>query len=253
MTDLHPLDQYLSKGHTLARKLVRSSVTKPVISTVVSAEIEGEENVEGLDGAYIVIGNHSSHLDAPMMFSLLPDVITDRLATGAAADYFYRKKFVSSLTSLFFNTYPVERRGKSTKAGPKTRGQVRDEKSGRGPASGMTARLLAAGVPILIFPEGTRSRDGRMKMFNSGAAGLSTKMDVPVVPIALIGGHEAMPVGSYWPKLGRPRVKLVIGHPMKARPGESVESFNDRLFDVISVMRATGHPADPDKLAEGAA
>ena len=240
--NLHPLDQYLSKGHSVARKVVRHTVTKPVINSVLKAEIEGEENVRDLDGAYIVIGNHSSHLDAPMMFSLLPDSMSGRLATGAAADYFYRRKFVSGLTSLFFNTYPVERK---TKAVPEV------AKPERSPASGMTARLLAAGVPILIFPEGTRSRDGRMGMFKSGAAALSIKMNVPVVPVALIGGHEAMPVGSVWPRLNRPRVKLVIGHPMRPLEGESPEEFNARLYEVVSIMRATGHPVDPGMLAPG--
>lgn len=237
MTKLHPLDQYLSKGHSLARKVMRHSVTKPVIHSVLKTEVEGEENVADLDGAYIVIGNHSSHLDAPMMFSLLPDSISSRLATGAAADYFYRRRFVSNLTSLFFNTYPVERKKKPISDGGKP------EKS---PASGMTARLLAAGVPILIFPEGTRSRDGRMGMFKTGAAALSMKMNVPVVPVALIGGHEAMPVGSVWPKMNRPRVKLVIGHPMVALEGETPEEFNSRLYEVVSIMRATGHPVDPE-------
>lgn len=242
MSKLHPLDQYVSKAHKNARKLVRSVVTKPVISTVIAPIVEGGENVAGLDGAFIVVGNHSSHLDAPMMFSLLPGEITERLATGAAADYFYRKKFISFLTSLFFNTYPVERRGKKSKAVPGIKGQVATENNERGPAAGMTGRLLQSGVPILIFPEGTRSRDGRMSMFKSGAAALSMKLDVPIVPVALIGGHEAMPVGRFWPKFGRPRVKLVLSKPMKAAAGESVESFNNRVYLTVKAMKATGHP-----------
>lgn len=242
---LHPLDQYLSHGHEIARRAVRKFLIRPVIASVVSTSVEGEANVAGLDGAYIVVGNHTSHLDAPMMFCLLPDHITERLATGAAADYFYRRRFVSRVTALLFNTYPVERRGKGHAPLKGVKGRGTDEK-GRGPAAGMTGRLLRAGIPILIFPEGTRSRDGHMGTFKTGAAALSKKLDVPMVPVALIGGHEAMPVGSFWPKPGRPRVKAVIGKPLSAREDETVEEFNERVRLTVATMRATGHPAVVD-------
>ena len=133
--NLEPLDPYLNKGRAKRRQLVRRFITRPVISTVVRPTVLGEDNVADLEGGFVMIPNHSSHLDAPMVFSLLPDSLTERLATGAAADYFYRRKFISSLTSLFFNTYPIERKSKRP-----------------GPAAGMTGRLLRAGVPILVFP-----------------------------------------------------------------------------------------------------
>lgn len=135
---LEPLDRYKSKRLARRRHFMRRMVTRPVISTVVRPTVMGEENVEGLEGPFLVIPNHQSHLDAPMVFSLLPDKLTEHLATGAAADYFYRKRFISSLTSLFFNTYPVERKGKA-----------RARRASK--AAGMTRRLLEAGVPILVF------------------------------------------------------------------------------------------------------
>lgn len=239
---LHPLDQYLSHGHEIARRAIRKLLIRPIITSVVSTSVEGASNVAGLKGAYIVVGNHTSHLDAPMMFSLLPGHITERLATGAAADYFYRRRLISRVTALLFNTYPVERKGKAQAPLRGIKGQGTDDR-GRGPAAGMTGRLLRAGIPILIFPEGTRSRDGHMGTFKTGAAALSKKLDVPMVPVALIGGHEAMPVGSFLPKAGRPRVKAVIGQPMMAQEEETVEEFNDRVRLTVATMRATGHPA----------
>ncbi|WP_182354329.1 lysophospholipid acyltransferase family protein [Flaviflexus huanghaiensis] len=238
MNALHPLTQYTSSSHRRARRFIRRYIARPVLSSLVSPSVEGQENVAGLDGAYIVVGNHSSHLDAPMMFTLLPGEITDNLATGAAADYFYRRRFVSRLTALFFNTYPIERKGKIKKLG----GRGLTTHDGPSPAAGMTGRLLKAGIPILIFPEGTRSRDGRMGEFKAGAAALSQKLGVPIVPVALIGGYDAMPVGTFWPKKGRPRVKLVIGRPMHAEPGENVEHYNARIRASVAAMRATGHP-----------
>lgn len=238
MTTLHPLTQYTSRSHRIARRIIRRGIARPLISSIVSASVEGEELVEGLTGAFIVVGNHSSHLDAPMMFTLLPADITENLATGAAADFFYRRRFVSRLTALFFNTYPIERKGKIKKSS----GRGLTSQEGPSPAAGMTGRLLKAGIPILIFPEGTRSRDGRMGEFKAGAAALSQKLGVPIVPIGLIGGHDAMPVGAFWPKPGRPRVKLVIGAPMQADSDETVEHYNARIKACVEAMRATGHP-----------
>ena len=236
MTDnLHPLDDYHSGTKRNIRKAVRKVITRPVIKTVVRPTVFGEEHVKTLEGAFIVVGNHSSHLDAPMVFSLLPDSITDRLATGAAADYFYRRKGISKLTSVFFNTYPVERKGKANGANTSR-------------AAGMTGRLLADGIPILIFPEGTRSRTGEMGKFKPGAAALSIKVGVPIVPLAMHGGHDAMPVGRVLPTPDRHPVELYIGEPMFANEGENPEDFMERVRLRIQAMldEKTATPRDAE-------
>lgn len=230
--NLEPLSRYLSDKRAKKRRAVRKFMTRPTISTLLKTEVLGEENVEGLEGAFILVPNHSSHLDAPMVFSLLPDWMTEKLATGAAADYFYRKRGISQLTSLFFNSYPIERKNK-----------------GKEPSrsAGMTGRLLRAGVPILVFPEGTRSRTGELNKPKAGAAALSMSVGVPLVPIAMLGGHEAMPVGKVFPKL-RSEVCLFIGRPMHALPNETAEEFMERTFRAISMMleQRTAHPVDED-------
>lgn len=233
MTNLHPLDDYHSESKRKTRKVVRSIVTRPVMKALLNTTVLGTENVEGLEGAFILVGNHSSHLDAPMVFSLLPEHITERLAAGAAADYFYRKKGISKLTSVFFNTYPVERKGKNL--GPEA-----------GKAAGMTGRLLREGIPILIFPEGTRSRDGKMGVFRPGAAALSIKIGVPIVPLAMAGGHEAMPVGKTLPKLNHPPVTLLIGEPMYANDGETAEEFMERVrMHIVRMLDQRSANPDP--------
>lgn len=227
---LHPLDDYHSEHKRNTRKAVRALVTRPVIKTLLKTKVEGKENAADLSGAFVVVGNHSSHLDAPMVFSLLPSNVTANLATGAAADYFYRRKAISKLTSLFFNTYPVERPGKKTKK--------------PGAAVGMTGRLLRDGIPILLFPEGTRSRDGKLGLFKPGAAALAIKFDVPVLPLAMTGGGEAMPVGASFPKLNHPKVAMYIGKPMHPRSGETAEEFTERIRSQIQAM-LTEETANP--------
>ncbi|QRV02014.1 1-acyl-sn-glycerol-3-phosphate acyltransferase [Arcanobacterium phocisimile] len=233
MSEYNPVDDYCSERKRKIRKAVRKVVTRPAMNALLGTTVWGEHNVEGLTGAYIVVGNHSSHLDAPMVFSLLPDHMTDNLATGAAADYFYRKKGIAKLTSVFFNTYPIERKGKTTT--PNT-----------SRATGMTSKLLRAGIPILIFPEGTRSRDGKMGVFKPGAAAIAKKIGVPIVPLAMSGGHEAMPVGRVLPTLNHPEVNLFIGEPMFGKLEETPEEFIARVRHQIEMMldQKTANP-DP--------
>lgn len=241
MSELEPIDPYLDDGKAKRRHRVRRMLTKPVISTLLRPTVLGEENIEQLEGAFILVPNHSSHLDAPMVFSLLPDKLTERLATGAAADYFYRKRGISNLTSLFFNTYPIERSSK-----PKGKaGEAAEHQSGK--AKGMTGRLLRAGVPILIFPEGTRSRTGELGTPKAEAAALAQKFNVPIVPIAMSGGHEVMPVGKMLPKW-RGEVFLFIGQPMHHREDETPDEYMNRVFHAIKLMleQKSAHPVDDD-------
>jgi 1-acyl-sn-glycerol-3-phosphate acyltransferase len=89
--------------------------------------------------------------------------------------------------------------------------------------------LLAAGVPIFLFPEGTRSRNGGMGVFTPGAAALCISVGVPAVPVALVGAFAAWPAGRPTWKGGRPDVHVVIGPPMYPIPGEIAHEFNERL------------------------
>lgn len=278
------MSQYLGSSHRYLRGAARQVLLRPALHSLLRVSVEGEENVADLQGAFIVVANHTSHLDAPIIFACLPAHLTKNLATGAAADYFYRKPAISKITSLFFNTYPVDRRprpasnsnanpansaglagssgsanpansaglaGSATparpagSAGPATSissGSARaagDIKAGSGSAPakrGMSVRLLESGVPLLIFPEGTRSRTGQMGKFKPGTAALSIKLRVPIVPVAMIGNHQAMPVGAKFPRLGRHDIRVVIGRPMRPVVGETVEDFNRRVETRVRIM-----------------
>ena len=76
---------------------------------------------------------------------------------------------------------------------------------------------------------------------------------VPVLPVALIGAHEAMPKGSSWPRWGRPPVVVALGEPMRHRPNESVPSFNERIQATVRSLYAQNRPLidDPDGMAAG--
>lgn len=194
----------------MARFVAQRILLNAVIRSVITVQILGRDRIAGLRGAFVVVANHSSHLDAPLIFTTLPRKLARYLAAGAAADYFFDVRWRKGLTALFFNAFPIHRAGLNR------------------PASEARS-LLKRGVPLLVFPEGTRSRTGRIGTFKSGAAALANSADVPCVPVAIIGASIAHPRGSKWPKFGRLPVGVVYGDPVFALDGESATDYMRRV------------------------
>ncbi|MBN9605424.1 MAG: 1-acyl-sn-glycerol-3-phosphate acyltransferase [Actinomycetales bacterium] len=206
--------RYTSPGRTAARYVAQRGILKPTVWSVVSPTIIGRERLKKLPKAFVVVANHTSHLDAPLIVTGLPYKYARYLATGAAADYFFDVWWRRGLTGLFFNAFPVDRTGSNPKS--------------------MSARtLLEKGVPLLVFPEGTRSKDGTIAPFKSGAAAIASSAGAPILPLAIIGAYEAHPRGSSWPKRGRLPVGLVCGDPMYAREGETAQQFMARVREEV--------------------
>jgi 1-acyl-sn-glycerol-3-phosphate acyltransferase len=228
------VSRYHSVAHASARFIAQQLIMKPYFWSALHVHVHGRSHLEGLNSPLVVISNHSSHLDAPLIIGALPRRITNTLATGAAADYFFEKKIKGAATSLFFNAFPVDRKGMKTR---KNRG--------------MAGALLSDGFSLLIFPEGTRSRTGGMSRFTPGAASLSISRNAPVLPIALVGAHAAMPTTASVPVNGRPHVHVVFGRAQTAAPGEIAHQFADRLRRYVvelhdTTARAYGMPTQDD-------
>jgi 1-acyl-sn-glycerol-3-phosphate acyltransferase len=78
-------------------------------------------------------------------------------------------------------------------------------------------RLLQTGQSVMIFPEGGRSPDGRLQRFRPGAFRLASSLQVPVLPVTILGGHDSWPPGRVLP---RPRKLSIVYHPVIAPPKE---------------------------------
>ena len=209
-----PSDRFTSPGVARVRKVAQRGLLKPLVWRLVRVKVHGLDAIKDLDGPFIAIANHSSHLDAPLVIGALPYRNAQYLAAGAAADYFFDVQWRKWLTTLFFNAFAIER-------------------NSEGKRGGASKALLERGVPLLIFPEGSRSKTGAMGRFKSGAAALAINTGVPCLPIALVGASTAMPRGVNWPKRGRYPVAVVFGAPMSALAGETAENFSTRLADEI--------------------
>ena len=213
--------RYTSPVHAGARFVAQRMLLKPLVWSLATVTVRGRERLAGLTGPYVVVSNHASHLDAPLIIGSLPRRLARYVAAGAAADYFFDVWWRKGLTALFFNAFPVDRTG--------LRGR-----------RGMATSLLDDGVPLLLFPEGTRSRSGDMAAFKPGAAALCISRDVPCVPVGIVGANEAMPRGKNWPERGRPPVYVTFGEPMYAVDGETPSEFSVRISkEVVGLIDDT--------------
>jgi len=216
------LAKYRSRWRAAIRRVLQRGLFRALVRANVTTSTEVHRRVRTVRGPYVLVANHSSHVDAPMLAQGLPWGQGRFLSTGVAADYFfdvwYRRWFVRWL----FNAFPIDRGGSRKH-------------------SGTSRRLLHSGVPILVFPEGGRQMTGTLGEFKPGAAALAIGVGVPVIPAAIIGAHEAMPKGRSWPKRGRPPVAVVFGEPVIASEGESAVEFTARIRERVEGLYDQHH------------
>lgn len=203
-----------SRPAQAAREVAQKAALEPLFRSQVRTHVEGVDVLGRVEGPVIFAANHASHLDTPLILLSLPDAWRRRTAVAAAADYFFDTWWRAAGSALVFNTFPIERRGGSMATTP--------------------AEVLAEGWNLVIYPEGTRSKDGWMGRFRLGAAWLALENGVPVVPVVHRGTFAAMPRGQGWPSPGRRQVTIRFGEPLRPDPGEPVRDFGDRLRDAVA-------------------
>lgn len=205
---------------------VRAGLTRSLLRAVVWSQtapaVEGTSYLNEVRGPVVFVANHSSHLDTPLILGSLPPRFADRVAVGAAADYFFDTRWRAVTTALLFNAFPVERYGSR---------RLRS----------LASDLIDDGWSLLIYPEGTRSEDGWMNPFRLGAAYLCVAKGIPVVPIALCGSYAAMPRGRNWPVPGRPRVTVRYGRPLRPGADEKPGDFRRRMTEAVARLAAEEH------------
>lgn len=204
---------YTSPIRAGARVVTQRLLMKSLVWSITDVTVLGRERLKGVSSPVIVVANHSSHLDTPLILGALPRKLSRWIAIGAAGAYFFDVKWRRGVTSLFFNLFPINRPGEK----------------GKSERRGMASTLLDEGVPLLIYPEATRSRTGEMAPFTAGPAALSRSRGVPCLPIGLVGTFDAMPYGANWPKRGRPSVYVNLGAPLTAEPDETVPEYAARM------------------------
>jgi 1-acyl-sn-glycerol-3-phosphate acyltransferase len=235
----------------LARESILSGFLGPMMSWYVRRRIEGRGIFHHVRPPVVFVANHSSHMDTPAILRALPRAWRQRTAVAAAADYFYRKRWVAAIVSLLFSTVPIQRKGGGMEGG----------------SADHLHRLLRQRWNLLIYAEGTRSRDGSRGKLHSGAAVLAAANDVPIMPIYVAGTNAAMPPGVTWPKrfragrfFRRQPIEVRFGPPIRPLPGEHrnetmgrVQAWFNAQEGAATRVPPAGDPAADDERRMAAA
>ncbi len=180
----------------------------PLLRLVFRPETEGIENVP-TEGPVILASNHLSYAD----WLFMPLTLSRKVTFVAKAEYFTTPGFKGWLQRRFFSGA----------------GQVPIDRSSGDSAAGalMSAkRILAAGDVFGIYPEGTRSHDGRLYRGKTGVARLAIETGVPVIPTGVVGTDRIAPPGKKFGRWTRPVVRF--GKPLDFSRYEGME--NDRYI-----------------------
>jgi 1-acyl-sn-glycerol-3-phosphate acyltransferase len=203
-----------------ARVVLVEGVLRPTMAVLAAPIVLGTDRLNDLDGPAVFVANHHSHIDTALLLSLIPEPWRHHIAIGAAADYFFGNRVTATLSALVIGAIPIERTKISRKS------------------SDDAAALINDGWSFVLFPEGGRSPDGWGQPFRAGAAYLSLRCEVPVVPIYIGGTTRILRKGKTLPKPSITRV--VFGAPMWPREDEDSRKFSRRIEDAVSSLGDEG-------------
>lgn len=199
---------------------VMKVVLTPILTIAFRPRVEGIRNLPR-NAPAVLASNHTSYLD----WLFLPLVVRfRRISFLAKLEYFTRRGFRGRMQAYFFSAT----------------GQVAVDRRGSDAASASlrtAVSLLHQGRLVGMFPEGTRTRDGRLNRGRTGVARIALQTGVAVIPCALVGVFEIAPPGVRFP---RPRKVIVrFGEPMPSVPGGSPEQlrvWTDELMSRICAL-----------------
>ena len=183
---------------------MKNLIAGPILRTAFRPWVTGEENIPR-SGAAILASNHLSFIDSVF----LPLVIERRGTFLAKSDYYTARGIKGWAIKNFLKAagmLPIDRSGgKASEASLRT---------GLG--------VLGRGEVLGIYPEGTRSPDGRLYRGRTGVARMVLEAGVPVIPVAMIDTEKVMPIGQRLPKVRR--IGVVIGEPLDFSRFDGMES-----------------------------
>lgn len=177
-------------------------------------DITGRQNLPA-DRSFVLVANHASHFDAIALLSALPIRALHRAYPIAARDYFGSNAAFLALATVVANVMLFDRNAK-----------------GKDDLTLCRQLLEEPGNVFVLFPEGTRSIDGRLGIFKRGIGLLLAGTNHPVVPCHLEGTHRALPKGALIPRPAR--VHLTIGEP---RTYEKVECNDEGALQICADLR----------------
>jgi len=218
-----------SPRHTGATYAFGRAVIGAMARSIYRPRIEGREHVP-LDGPVIFASNHQSFIDS----IAIPVAAPRPVHFLAKSTYFEGTGFKGAMMRTFFQSIgaiPV-RRGA---------GQAALD------ALDQQRQLLDEGLAVALYPEGTRSTDGRVYKGRTGVAFLALQTGAPVVPVGLIGTDKAMPKGAKLPSM-KERITVRFGEPLDVSVHGAASSGKARRLATDQIMSAI-HSLSEQELA----
>lgn len=198
-------------------------VIRPLLWVLLRPRVSGRENVPST-GPVIIASNHLSFIDSLVIPTLAPR----RVRLLAKAEYFTGTGISGWFTRTVFTAlgaYPVER----------------ETHRAAQAALDTALKVLEADEAFGLYPEGTRSKDGRLARGKTGVAWLALTADCPVVPVAVLGTDRVQPVDARWPRPAR--VSVIFGEPLTfpehrglAGKGRARREVTDAIMEQIAAL-----------------
>jgi 1-acyl-sn-glycerol-3-phosphate acyltransferase len=179
------------------------SITRSYLAIAHRLEIRGRENLQA-QTPFILVANHASHLDAIILGGILPLRFVGAVFPIAAGDTFFTKRASSIFATAFMNALPIWRKN-----------------CGAHSLEDLRERLMRGACVYILFPEGTRTRTGKMAPFKPGLGRLVAGTNIPIVPCYLSGTFAALPASGTVPRWKK--ISVRVGKPLSF-----AETTNDR-------------------------
>jgi 1-acyl-sn-glycerol-3-phosphate acyltransferase len=207
----------------LGRAILLDNLTRPLAQILASPEVRGDEMLGLVDPPVIFAANHASHIDTPLLLSVLPVRFRHKTAVAAAADYFFDRRWKAHLWAFALAAFPIERQRVNRRS------------------ADVAAELVEDGWNLVIFPEGGRSPDGWQQEFRGGAAYLAARTGRPVVPVHMsetwrILRKDGKLLGPSGKGLRRSPVTITFGNAIVPGPGEDSRLLASRIERAVSVL-----------------
>jgi 1-acyl-sn-glycerol-3-phosphate acyltransferase len=200
----------------LARAVLLDNVTRPLAHLVASPEVRGAELLALVEAPAIFVANHASHVDTPLLLSVLPRRFRYKTVVAAAADHFFDRRWKAHLWALGLGAVPIERHRVNRQSAETAAG------------------LLEDGWSLVIFPEGGRSPDGWFQPFRGGAAYLARRTGRPVVPVHIDGTARILSKDAT--RLRRHHTRITFSTAMAPAASEDARRFGARIETALATM-----------------
>ena len=221
--------RFRGAGVTTLRPLLRGGLHALQLARSFSWHAANPEALENVQEPVLMVANHCSHVDTAAILSVLPRAMRNRTCVAAALDVFgpadrstarptsvLKRECLQVIVAAGFHAFAFDRNGSSLRS-------IRT-------ANDMVQR----GWNLLLYPEGTRSRDGSMAPFKSGVGVLARKTGAAVLPIHVHGGSQVLPIGRTLPQRGH--IVIRFGTPMRPTDDESTSAFVSRVQDAVGAL-----------------